>query len=124
MPASPITQFDTDTFVSKMKTALQAPSALFQAGCLKPYFPGLATLTSDPYIVSAVSGYKLEFTHTPGQLWPPKPIAFAASESAVIDETIQKILAKRIIVPSFEEPGQFASTSLFALNSLGPTVWL
>ena len=68
------------------------------------------SFTNDPYILSAVEGYQLEFESEPLQLQVPNEIPFSIEEQNIVSEEIKKLLSKGAIVPTDYEPGQFVST--------------
>lgn len=80
------------------------------SGRLKFYAHVWKTFTNDPFILSAISGYKLEFESTPVQLKIPKEISFSPEEQIIVDEEVKNLLSKGAIVPAKNEPEQFIST--------------
>ena len=79
------------------------------AGRIRFFLEQWKELTSDSTILSAVTGYKIEFFVTPVQLRQPHPITMAPSESQNVDIQIEKFLNKGIIVVSCHEEGEFIS---------------
>ena len=67
--------------------------------------------TSDPNILQAVTGYKLEFIHNipPTQLFVPFPYRLSLEEIAAVDNEIPKLLEKKVIEPSDHEYGEYIS---------------
>ena len=68
-------------------------------------------LTSDPSILEAISGYRLEFEQgvhpvQHGQLFPYR---LNEGEKTAVDEEITKLLDKEVIALSEHEEGQFLS---------------
>ena len=80
------------------------------SGRLKFYADVWKSYTSDPFILSAVTGYELEFDSTPVQLKIPNEIPFSIEEQAVVSQEVQNLLSKGAIVPTHNEPEQFIST--------------
>ena len=80
-------------------------SGLFTAGNISHYFSSWEKLTSDSVILNIVQGYELEFDTLPLQTTIPKPINFNHREMAIIDEQIDLLLDKGVIIPSGHEVG-------------------
>lgn len=70
----------------------------FQAGRLKHILPQWKTITADPYILEAVSGYKIEFDNLPMQFFPPRKSKFNDAETKIISAEIEKLLMKGVLV--------------------------
>ena len=77
------------------------------------------SFTNDPYVLSAIEGYKLEFDSAPVQLRVPNEIPFSGEEQDVVSEEIESMLAKGAIVPSEHEPDEFISTIFIVPKSNG-----
>ena len=69
------------------------------SGRLKFYADVWKSYTSDPFILSAISGYELEFDSTPVQLKIPNEIPFSIEEQAVVSQEVQKFIIKRSHCP-------------------------
>ena len=67
-------------------------------------------ITTDPWILEAFSGYRLELASQPYQLFTPSPIIFSDSESAVVQSEIQTLLDKGAIEHVEYTQGEFIST--------------
>lgn len=69
----------------------------------------MAKIISDPWILSTISGYKIEFDKSPFQYKIPLPIKFHQKQSESIDQEVLEILDKRAISESEFETNQFIS---------------
>ena len=67
-------------------------------------------ITTDPWILEAVSGYRLEMASQPYHLFTPSPINFSDSEYAVVQSEIQTLLDKGVIEHVEYTHGEFIST--------------
>ena len=83
----------------------------FSAGSLKHCVHAWAEITSDPFILDAVTHCHIEFDVLPGsEINKTKPyFTFNKSEHLIIDAEIQKFLQKGIIKLSASEPGEVIS---------------
>ena len=82
----------------------------FLAGSIKNCIDQWKLLTSDPTILTAVSGYKIDLFIRPSQFRIPRPLKCSALEANNIDRQITIFLEKGIIVASSHEPDEFIST--------------
>ena len=84
---------------------------MFVAGQLKSYSNEWRKITSDPIILQAIEGYKLEFDSgiSPVQERLPRPYKLTEEEILVVDTEINTLLMKGVIVPSPYERGQYVS---------------
>ena len=80
------------------------------AGNLANHIANWRGITTDPWILEAVSGYRLELASQPYQLFTPSPINFSDSESAVVQSEIQTLLDKGAIEHVEYTQGEFIST--------------
>ena len=67
-------------------------------------------ITSDPYILEIVQGYKLDLVEIPFQVFTPKPLLFSKSETELLDNEIRDLHAKNAIRVVQPTHGQFIST--------------
>ena len=79
------------------------------SGRLKFYANVWKSYTSDPYILSAATGYELEFDSIPVQLKIPNEIPFSIEEQAIVSQEVQNLLSKGAIIATHNEPEQFIS---------------
>ena len=81
------------------------------AGRLQQFFSAWETITSDKYILQAVKGYKIEFIDNvePRQTHLPREIGFNAQECDIVDQEIDKLLSKGVVIESQHENGEFIS---------------
>ena len=79
------------------------------AGNIANHFSKWIKLTSDPKILELVSGYKLELHTQPIQCKEPNQIKFSEGEGKFMEQEIEKLLIKGVIIESEEEQGQFVS---------------
>ena len=80
------------------------------AGNLANHIANWRGITTDPWILEAVKGYRLELASQPYQLFTPSPINFSDSESAVVQSEIQTLLDKGAIEHVEYTQGEFIST--------------
>ena len=85
------------------------PNTAFVAGNIANHFSKWIKLTSDPKILELVSGYKLELHTQPIQCKEPNQIKFSEGEGKFMEQEIEKLLIKGVIIESEEEQGQFVS---------------
>ena len=69
----------------------------FQAGATGLYYKQWQKLTSDRFILQAVTGVCLDFDNLPSQICRPSPLKFLESEFAIIDTQIKEFLQLGII---------------------------
>jgi hypothetical protein len=81
----------------------------FQAGRAGLCLENWRLLTSDPWIIKNLYGYKIEFSQTPYQYHAIPEIKFNHKEKLILENEITALLEKQVIVPSCNEPGQFVS---------------
>ena len=79
------------------------------AGGSNSFAPQWRQLTHDPYILSIVSGYKLEFCETPFQSHVPRETQFSEAQGPLVEAELIKLLHKQVIVPCGHEPGEYIS---------------
>ena len=82
---------------------------IFKANRAKYCLANWRTLTSDPWFLKNIHGYKIEFSRLPYQDRPIHEIRFTPKEEAIMADEIQKLLKKGAIVESQEEQDQFVS---------------
>ena len=80
------------------------------AGNLANHIANWRGITTDPWILEAVSGYRLELASQQYQFFTPSPINFSDSESAVVQSEIQTLLDKGAIEHVEYTQGKFIST--------------
>ena len=80
------------------------------AGNLANHIANWREITTDPWTLEAVSGYRLELASQPYQLFTPSPINFSDSESAAVQSEIQTLLDKGAIEHVEYTQGEFIST--------------
>ncbi len=62
--------------------------------------PNWRKITSDEWVLRAITGYSLEFSHLPPpQLITPRPLTFSSEETALIASEVQSLFAKKAIEP-------------------------
>ena len=78
---------------------------------MKSYSNEWRKITSDPTILQAIEGYKLEFELgiAPVQNRVPRPYKLTEDEVTAIDDEINTLLTKGVIAPSCHEQGQYVS---------------
>ena len=85
-------------------------SKTFIACNIKNFIDHWRTLTSDHTILTAVSGYKIDFLIRPTQIRVPRPFKCSIMEASNITSQITIFLEKGITIESSHEPDQFVST--------------
>lgn len=82
---------------------------LYVAGRIRFYKHNWANITSDPAILSIVSGMKIEFDVNVVQNTPPVPVRMNEKESLAVDVEIKRLVSKGVIVASEHESHEFVS---------------
>ena len=82
---------------------------LYVAGRIRFYKHNWEKITSDPVILSIVSGMKIEFDVKVVQNTPPVSIRMNGKESLAVDVEVKKLLSKGVIVASEHESDEFIS---------------
>ena len=95
--------------VEQILREAQLGVALFEGGKLRNHKTEWEGLTSDHEIMEMIKGLKMTFIETPVQYRTPGPIAFSEEEQRIIDDEIAKLLKRKIIATSDNEPQQFIS---------------
>ena len=96
----------------KLTGLLEAEASNFEGGRLQKFKEAWSHVTSDPEILSLVTGAKIEFDCTIESL----PVlsrpqsTMNQSESTVIDCEVQKLLLKRVISQCEHDAGEVIST--------------
>ena len=80
------------------------------AGRIRFFIGKWKELTSDPTILSAVTGYKIKFLTQPVQLFVLRPYLFSSETTDAIDQQVSQFLDKGIIKKSSPVENQFIST--------------
>ena len=93
---------------SKLKKYLIARCDTFAAGCIRHSLGAWKEITSDREIISTVMGLKIDFDEPPQQQFLP-PCKRPASEEAVIDLEVKKLLSKSVIEPTRHSHGEIIS---------------
>ena len=86
------------------------PSSLPPAGRLAHCTRVWASITSDPWVLSAVKGYALELDHQPHQVHAPYQRALSSEAERTLDLEVGKLLDKKAVVRVEPSPGQFVSS--------------
>ena len=86
---------------------IDLPSAL--AGRLTHFLPNWQLISSNPDVLAAVVGYKLELTETPTQTYLPPVLHFSQADTAKIDAEIQNLNQKGALKRVPPDPNQFIS---------------
>ena len=66
--------------------------------------------TNDPWVLQAITGYRIEFDEQPVQHHIPNEIPFNQEQWAIVDNEVKELLRIGAIVPSESEPDEFIST--------------
>jgi hypothetical protein len=83
------------------------------AGRLKLFYPKWRQLTSNPWVLSCVKGYKLPFTKTPLQAQSPH-FSPAPKNFGFMSKAVQELLLIGAISPCSPRPGQYLSRVFLA----------
>ena len=86
-----------------------ATNNTFIAGNVKNYIDAWHMLTSDSSILTAITGYKIDFFIQPAQLRVPTGPRCSSVEATNISLQIEKFLKRGIIIETSYEPSQFIS---------------
>ena len=81
-------------------------------GRLKLFIQNWCKITTDPHVINAVNGYRLEFseeTGAPSRSEPPYLFRCNKTEEIGIDQEIAKLFDKGVIEPCHRETGEFVS---------------
>ena len=81
----------------------------FQAGQVSQHFHEWEKLTSDPEILRIVAGDTITFESEPPVQYSVKNCNVSSETKALMDQEIQTMLNKKIIVPTYHEHGEFLS---------------
>ena len=100
---------DLPTQVNVDTSVLAQDVCNFKAGQLQEFAINWKRFTSDAWVFSTLSGADIEFLETPYQRREPKPIRFTTTEEDFLQLEIDKLLAKKVIVKSHREKGDFVS---------------
>ena len=87
-------------------TVLDIP---FKAGKIKNHLLDWKQITSDRVILNLVQGCIIEFDNIPIQNKPPLPCKFSKIEEIAVENEIEMLLNKEVIVPSEHEQHEFVS---------------
>ena len=82
----------------------------FKAGAISRCLKKWKSITSDPWILSIVKGYNIEFKWNPYQYSRPKPRRLNKQSQAMLDEALEEFLDLGIIEPcNFNEYGFYST---------------
>ena len=113
MEKQPGTQLNSNAISPRLQ--INFPTRLSEAnvplgGGLRFFHKNWNMITSDPYILEIVQGYKLDLVEIPFQAFTPKPLLFSESKTDLPDNEIRDLHAKnaiRVVQPTHV---QFIST--------------
>ena len=89
-------------------------------GCRLSLFTANRTqITSDPWILETISGYKLEFLGCPSQTNPPGNIQLEATKAQALSQAVLDLASKRAITPSTGSQGGYISQIFLVAKSDG-----
>ena len=78
-------------------------------------------LTSDPVILSYVTGYNIEFETLPHQIRAPKQLKISAKEQEFMNLEISGFLEQGVIIESIHEKGKLSRLFSLDLKKMGQT---
>ena len=81
----------------------------FKAGNIKHCIKEWEYITNDKHVLETVKGCKIDFERTPYQSFKPKPLAFSDEECVFVEQEIENMLDKGVIIPSTHEQGEYIS---------------
>ena len=88
---------------------LQNTPENFQGGKIKHYATAWKSITSDPWVLQTVQGYRIEFEDFPSQSREIQQLSFTAQEQTLVDEEVTKLLDKNVIQKVQRQSGDFIS---------------
>jgi hypothetical protein len=100
---------DTQDEVSHYVAQFTSKWDTFQACRVKQCMSRWRSVTSDPWILKNLYGYKLELINTPVQDRPIPEIRFNKKEKDIMQQEVDKFIDKGILVFSEHEPEEFVS---------------
>ena len=95
-------------FVAEEETSSLATSSV--VGKVRFFLDSWKKLTSDNWVLQAVSGYSIVFDEKPFQKLVPKEIPFNNEQYEIVDKEVKTLLEIGAVVPSEHEPDEFIST--------------
>ena len=72
----------------------------YMAGNVRNFIHEWREITSDASVLEYVSGIRLEFETVPIQVALPREYRFNAKHSEIIDDEIQSLISKGVVVPT------------------------
>ena len=81
----------------------------FVGGKISHFLDRWRKLTSDPWILDIIKGYKIEFKTLPRQRSQPKQLVFSVEENNFVQQELQKFLKKGIVRPTLVTKNQYIS---------------
>ena len=83
----------------------------FEAGKTRFFVQEWENITSDPFVLRSIKNCKLDFdqSNPPTQVKEPRPIQFNQSESKVVENEVQNLLAKGVIEKCEPSNNQYVS---------------
>ncbi|XP_043494107.1 uncharacterized protein LOC122519008 [Polistes fuscatus] len=82
------------------------------AGRLKNFLHAWSNITSDPFILESISGYKIPFTSIPTQSFIPMNDNFSDDDNIKMQKAIDDLLSIGAVQECVEEDGQFLSKTI------------
>ena len=107
------------TFLDSYKAALLPVEVGAYAGNLANFLLSWRSITSDPWVLEAVSGYHLEFCTKPVQTKLPNPPILSVADKEIIDEELHKLLHKGAIEQAPYCKDQFISNMFLVPKKTG-----
>ena len=77
---------------------------------MKHHVKNWEKITNDPWVLQAITGYRIEFDEQPVQHHIPNEIPFNQEQWAIVGNEVKELLRIGAIVPSESEPNEFIST--------------
>lgn len=83
----------------------------FKAGRLNEYLDQWSKLTNDPSVINIVKGVKIEMIDGSEMIAPnARPSVFNHNEHVIVEQEIDKLIKKNVIIEKPKEPDDFIST--------------
>ena len=97
------------SFLDNVIPLIEQEVELFASGKLKMYRKQWLKITSDAWVLNTLKGADIELIGYPHQYKPPPPMHFSVQEESIIQSEIDKLLKKKVIIPTQKQEGDFVS---------------
>ena len=115
LPRSDLLQLGIRMDMSLVRSLAWAP-----VGCRLSLFTANWTqITSNPWVLETISGYKLEFLGCPSQKNPPGNIEMEATKAQALSQVVLDLASKWAITPNTGSQGGYISQNFLVAKSDG-----